>query len=180
MVLLEIYVSITPYDNYNLIYFNIPTHLKGDCWARFILRVEEMYESLLIIEQALELVTSYHLNKELHYLIRPLTDYFKFNVPSKENSSISMEELIHEFRMNSEGYSVLKNKSYQAIESPKGEFGITLVSQDKKKTRPVRLKVKAPGFNHLQSYNTVTTGCLLTDALTILGSFDVVLGEIDR
>jgi NADH-quinone oxidoreductase subunit D len=139
-----------------------------------------MFESLSLIEQTLEIITSYHLNPNFQFLIKPLSNFFKVTLPSKNRTHNSMEELIHDFRLHSSGYPINKNKSYQAIESPKGEFGITLVSQNLKKYRPLRLKVKAPGFNHLQSYNAVTSGCLLTDALTILGSFDIVLGEIDR
>ena len=170
----------TPYDNYNLLYFNIPVLSKGDCWARFILRIEEMYESLVIIEQCLDILIPYHLNKVLLHLVKPLSSFFKFTPPSKDRAHKSMAELIHEFKIYSRGFMISKNKSYQAIESPKGEFGVTLISQNAKKHRPFRLKIKAPGFNHLQSYNAVTSGCLLTDALTILGSFDIVLGEIDR
>jgi NADH-quinone oxidoreductase subunit D len=141
-----------------------------------------MYESLSIIEQCLERVISYNLNLKYKHLIKPLNNFFKLNVPlyKYKQTHSSMEELIHQFKLHSQGYSLLPNKSYQAIESPKGEFGITLVSRYFEKSRPTRLKIKAPGFNNLQSYNIVTAGCLLTDALTILGSFDIVLGEIDR
>lgn len=170
----------TPYDNYKIFYFNVPITFSGDCLGRFLLRIEEMYESLSIMDQALKKLYLYHMNTHYASLIKPYAEYFKFTTPNQRDSSESMEELIHDFRIHSEGLNLLKNKTYQAIESPKGEFGVTLVSQNAKKYRPYRLKVKAPGFNHLQSYNSVVSGCLLTDALTILGSYDIVLGEIDR
>ena len=172
--------KIMPYDNYQIFAFSIPTANTGDCLARFLLRIEELYESLGIIEQSLNKIVPWHMDSRLGNLIEPYANYFKFTVPFKNRSLGSMEELIHDFKMHSEGYNICKNKTYQAIESPKGEFGVTLVSQNEKKNRPYRVKVKGPGFNHLQSYNTVVSNHLLSDALTILGSFDVVLGEIDR
>ncbi len=170
----------TPYDNYNLIPFHICSSTKGDCLARFILRVEEMYESTNIIEQLLNFIIMNHLNKKQDKKKNPSINLFKIRTPPKNKSSSMMEELIHDFYIHSNGYDILENKSYQAIESPKGEFGVTLISLDKKKNRPHRLKVKAPGFNHLQSYNQIVSGHLLTDALTVLGSLDIVLGEVDR
>lgn len=167
----------TPYDNYNLTPFHICSSTKGDCLARFTLRVEEMYESINIIEQLLNLLITNHLGQKKK---EPSINLFKIRVPPKNKSLSMMEELIHDFYMHSNGYDILENKSYQAIESPKGEFGITLISLDKKKNRPHRLKVKAPGFNHLQSFNQIVSGHLLTDALTTLGSLDIVLGEVDR
>ncbi len=169
-----------PYDNYNLMSFRVCSSYKGDSFARFLIRVEEMYESLGIIEQALELLISYHLKPELDHFIEPSVNFFKLNIPKKNKSSVMMEELIHDFYLNSNGYDILQNKTYQAIESPKGEFGITMISSNVVKNRPSRLKIKAPGFNHLQSYNKIVSGHLLTDALTVLGSLDIVLGEIDR
>ena len=170
----------SPYDNYQVFYFNTPTLSDGDCWARFILRVAEMYESTLIIEQGLEVLLSYHLSTSSQHLIKPLTSCFRFNPPEKNKALSSMEEHIHDFIMYSEGFSIFKNRVYQAIESPKGEFGVTIISQNLDPTKPLRLKVKGPGFNHLQSFNGIAAGHLLTDTLTILGSLDIVLGEIDR
>ena len=139
-----------------------------------------MYESTIIIEQGLEILLAYHLSEASQHLIKPLTSCFTFNPPEKERALISMEEHIHDFIMYSEGFSIFKNRTYQAIESPKGEFGVTIISQTLDPTKPARLKVKGPGFNHLQSFNSIASGHLLTDALTILGSLDIVLGEIDR
>ena len=169
-----------PYDNYNTINFKVCYSYKGDCWARFLIRVEEMYESLNIIEQCLNIILEYHLIEDLSFLIKPSIDLYKIRAPSKNKAQKSMEELIHDFKMHSEGYGIVKNKIYQGIESPKGEYGLTIISQNTKKNRPKRLKLKAPGFNHLQSFNAIVSGTLLTDALTVLGSLDIVLGEIDR
>ena len=169
-----------PYDNYNTIDFKVCYSYKGDCWARFLIRIEEMYESLFIIEQALEITLGYHINSDLLHLVQPSSNFFKLVPPNKGKAQESMEELIHDFKMHSEGYGIIKNKIYQGIESPKGEFGLTIISQNTKKNRPKRLKLKAPGFNHLQSFNSIVSGTLLTDALTVLGSLDIVLGEIDR
>ena len=139
-----------------------------------------MYESLFIIEQALEITLGYHINSDLLHLVQPSSNFFKLVPPNKGKAQESMEELIHDFKMHSEGYGIIKNKIYQGIESPKGEFGLTIISQNTKKNRPKRLKLKAPGFNHLQSFNSIVSGTLLTDALTVLGSLDIVFGEVDR
>lgn len=171
--------KITPYDNYQIWTFSIPASYQGDCLTRFCLRIEEMHESLNIIEQVLAKLIPWHLSTNSDK-INPYADLFKFSTPQKDQASDSMEELVHDFKMHAEGYSIWKNGTYHSIESPKGEFGVTLISQNAKKNRPHRLKVKGPGFNHLQSYNNVVSGHLLTDALTILGSYDIVLGEIDR
>ena len=135
-----------PYDNYSVVSFKISYSNKGDCWSRFLVRMEEMYESLFIIEQALNLTTSYHLNYKFLDLIQPSSNFFKFKAPTKNRTQTSMEEIIHDFKFHSEGYSILKNKIYQSVESPKGEFGLTIISQNTKKNRPKRLKLKAPGL----------------------------------
>ena len=157
-----------PYEIYSQLKFSIPFGTNGDCYDRYLIRIYEMRESLNILIQCL--------NKIPNGLIK--IDDNKIVAPSRKEFKISMEALIHHFKFYSEGFSVPKGKIYCAIEAPKGEFGIFLVS--KGLTRPYRCKIKAPGFVHLQALNFMTKGFFLADVVAVIGTQDIVFGEIDR
>lgn len=157
-----------PYDGYNLIKFNVPTSTAGDCFARYLIRVREMRESLSIIEQALNLMPN-GLVKVSDNKIVP---------PSRANMKFFMESLIHHFKLFSEGMLVPSGQVYVAVEAPKGEFGIFLVSDGTNK--PVRCRIKAPGFLHLQSLEHMSKNHMVADVVTIIGTQDIVFGEVDR
>ncbi len=157
-----------PYEIYEELDFDIPVGQKGDCYDRFLVRVEEMRQSNKIIQQCLD-------------IIRPgpvLTDNKKIAPPSREEMKYSMEAMIHHFKLFSEGYHVPKGEFYSAVEAPKGEFGVYIVSDGSNK--PYRCRIKAPGFMHLQALDVTTQGHTLADIPSIVGSMDIVFGEIDR
>lgn len=157
-----------PYEIYSKIDFNIPVGKNGDCYDRYLIRVYEMYESLNIIKQCLKTLPS--------GLIK--TDDKKITPPDRSDMKHSMESLIHHFKLYSEGFNVPKNETYACVEAPKGEFGAYLVSDGSNK--PYRCKIKAPGFLHLQSLNSMSKGHMIADVVTIIGTQDIVFGEIDR
>jgi NADH dehydrogenase (ubiquinone) Fe-S protein 2 len=157
-----------PYDAYNKINFSIPVGTNGDCYDRYLIRVDEMRQSINIIQQCL--------NKMPVGYIK--TDDFKISSPPRALMKHSMETLIHHFKLYSEGYNVDKDETYCAIEAPKGEFGIFLMSNGTSK--PYRCRIKAPGFLHLQSLDFMTKGHMIADVVTIIGTQDIVFGEIDR
>ena len=157
-----------PYDVYDEIDFNIPIGLTGDCYARYLVRVEEMRQSLNIILQCL--------NKMPEGFIK--TDDRKILPPSRALMKHSMESLIHHFKLYSEGYSVSAGETYCAVEAPKGEFGVYLVSNSTNK--PYRCRIKAPGFLHLQGLDFMSKGHMIADVVTIIGTLDIVFGEVDR
>ena len=163
---------IEKYDSYNIFKFFIPVGLNGDCYDRYLIRVEEMRQSLYIMNQVL---------KRIRYLDL-LDDHSVFNnkivPPSKHFMKYSMESLIHHFKLYSEGFSIPKGDSYAVVEAPKGEFGVLLVSNDT--SRPYRCRIKAPGFLHLQGLDIMSRNLLLADLVTIIGTQDIVFGEIDR
>jgi len=158
-----------PYECYNDLNFNIPTSNKGDCYARYLLRVREMRESLSILIQCLNKMPAFGLVK---------VDNFKIVPPSRAHMKFFMEGLIHHFKLFSEGFSVPTGQTYIAVEAPKGEFGVFLVSDGTNK--PYRCKIRAPGFFHLQSLDFMARNHMIADVVTIIGTQDIVFGEIDR
>jgi len=157
-----------PYEVYNQLNFEIPSGNNGDCYDRYLVRIFEMKESLKIIEQCLNDLPS--------GLIKSNDN--KITSPSKKNIKQSMESLIHHFKIYTQSFVVPFNEVYVASEAPKGEFGVYLVSNNT--NRPYRCKIKAPGFSHLQALNYMSKGHLIADVVTIIGTQDIVFGEVDR
>jgi NADH-quinone oxidoreductase subunit D len=148
--------------------FKIPVGSRGDCYDRYRVRVLEMYESNTIIQQCLD-----------HMPSGPtMIDDFKIAPPPRWMLQQSMEAVIHHFKLYSEGYHVPGGETYTAVEAPKGEFGIYLISDGT--NRPYRCKIRAPGFAALQAMDWMSQGHMLADIPAILGSLDIVLGEVDR
>jgi len=160
------------YDNYDLFDFFIPIGENGDCFDRYIVRIEEMRQSLIIINQAVFFLK--HLNSLDDHIIFD----FKLSPPSRAMMKFSMEALIHHFKFYSEGISIKKNEVYSVVEAPKGEFGVFIYANDL--TRPYRCRIKAPGFLHLQGLDFMVKNLLLADLVTIIGTQDIVFGEVDR
>ena len=160
--------KVQPYEIYDKLEFNIPLGKRGDCYDRYCIRIEEMRESLKIILQCL--------NQMPQGSVR--VDDRKISAPSRVEMKTSMESLIHHFKLFSEGYFVPEGDVYAAVEHPKGEFGVSIVSDGSNK--PYRCKIKAPGFLHLQALDFMARGHLLADVVAIIGTLDVVFGEIDR
>ena len=165
---------IEPYDNYNLFKFFIPTGIYGDCYDRYMIRVEEMRESSFIIIQCLNLIKVLNEVNDRAFVI----DDFKIAPPSRALMKYNMEALIHHFKYYSEGITPNKEETYSMVEAPKGEFGLFLVSN--KTNRPYRCRIKSPGFLHLQGLDFMSKGLYLADLVTIIGTQDLVFGEIDR
>jgi NADH dehydrogenase (ubiquinone) Fe-S protein 2 len=165
---------IDPYDSYNLFNFFIPIGIYGDCYDRYMIRVEEMRESSFIILQCLNLIKILNEVNDRSYII----DDFKIAPPPRALMKYNMEALIHHFKYYSEGVTPLKEEVYSVVEAPKGEFGIFLVSNQT--NRPYRCRIKSPGFLHLQGLDFMSKGLYLADLVTIIGTQDLVFGEIDR
>jgi NADH-quinone oxidoreductase subunit D len=157
-----------PYECYEQMEFKIPVGKNGDCYDRYLCRVEEMRESVKIIDQCLQKMPKGSI-KSLDWKITP---------PPKKVLKESMEALIHHFKLFTEGYRVDKDEIYVAVEAPKGEFGVYLISDGSSK--PYKCKIRAPGFSHLQAIDYLIKGHMLADVPAVLGSLDVVFGEIDR
>jgi NADH dehydrogenase I D subunit len=157
-----------PYEIYDKLDFDIPIGKHGDCYDRYLVRMEEMRQSVDIIIQCLNQLPSGEIK----------TDDRKITPPSRSEMKQSMESLIHHFKLYSEGTSIASGETYTAIEAPKGEFGVYLVSNDTNK--PYRCKIKAPGFAHLQGLNMMAKGHMIADVVTIIGTQDIVFGEVDR
>jgi NADH-quinone oxidoreductase subunit D len=157
-----------PYDVYDRMDFDIPVGLTGDCYARYLVRIEEMRQSNRIIRQCL---------KEMPDGPVRLQDY-KISPPRRGEMKRSMEALIHHFKLYTEGFHVPAGETYTATESPKGEFGVFLIADGTHK--PYRCKIRGTGFAHLQAMDAMSKGHMLADAVAIIGSIDVVFGEIDR
>jgi len=155
---------------YNKMKFCVPVGKDGDCYDRFLIRFEEMYQSLSIIRQGLELLS------EVEKTTRQSN--FGFIQPDRADAKNSMEDLILHFKNVSEGFYLKENSSYYGIEAPKGEFGISLISNYK--NRPFRCKIRAPGYYHLQGLNGFILNSFLADLVTTIGTLDLVFGEIDR
>jgi NADH-quinone oxidoreductase subunit D len=157
-----------PYDVYERMEFDIPVGKNGDSYDRYLVRIEEMRQSLRIIRQCLAELPSGPV----------LTNDRKFVPPSRGDMKRSMEALIHHFKLYTEGYHVPAGETYTAVEAPKGEFGVYLIADGT--NSPYRCKIRAPGFAHLQAMDYVCKGHMLADSVAVLGSMDIVFGEIDR
>ncbi len=157
-----------PYDVYDLMDFDIPIGKNGDCYDRYLIRMEEMRQSLRIVRQCIEQMPDGPV----------MTEDGKVGPPSRGEMKRSMEALIHHFKLYTEGVHVPAGETYTAVEAPKGEFGVYLVSNGTNK--PYRCKIRAPGFAHLQAMDSICKGHMLADSVAILGAMDVVFGEIDR
>jgi NADH-quinone oxidoreductase subunit D len=157
-----------PYETYDQVEFNVAVGRNGDCYDRYLCRVAEMRESLRIINQCLLRMKPGPVKVQDH----------KITPPTRGEMKRSMEALIHHFKLYTEGFHVPAGATYTAVESPKGEFGVYLVSDGT--NRPYRCKIRATGFSHLQAVETMSKRHMLADAVAIVGSLDIVFGEIDR
>ena len=157
-----------PYDCYSEVDFDIPVGKTGDCYARYLVRVEEMRQSLRVIKQCLDNIPDGPVKS---------TDN-KIAPPKRGDMKKSMEALIHHFKLYTEGYHVPAGETYSAVEAPKGEFAVYLVSDGSNK--PYRCKIRAPGFAFLSAMDYLSKGHMLADTVAIIGSLDIVFGEIDR
>ncbi|MFQ5345076.1 MAG: NADH-quinone oxidoreductase subunit D [Mariprofundus sp.] len=159
-----------PYDVYDKVEFDVPVGVTGDCYDRYLVRVEEMLEANRIISQC---VTWLENNPG------PVkVDDYKFTNPKRAEMKSDMEALIHHFKYFQEGYHVPKGEVYQAVEHPKGEFAVYIVSDGSNK--PYRMKVRAPGFAHIEALDYMCRGHMVADVVAILGTQDIVFGEVDR
>jgi len=159
-----------PYEVYDRLDFDIPVGVEGDCYDRYLVRVEEMRQSNRIIRQCVD-----WLRKNPGPV---MIDNHKFAPPKREAMKQNMEELIHHFKLFTEGMHVPAGEVYSAVEHPKGEFGIYLISDGANK--PYRMKIRAPGYPHLAGLNEMSRGHMLADVVAIIGTQDIVFGEIDR
>jgi NADH-quinone oxidoreductase subunit D len=159
-----------PYEVYDKLDFDIPIGTNGDCYDRYLVRVEEMRQSARIMKQCIE-----WLRRNPGPVI---TSNHKVAPPSRTEMKESMEELIHHFKLFSEGMHVPEGEVYAAVEHPKGEFGIFLMSDGANK--PWRMKIRAPGFAHLSAMDEMARGHMIADVVAIIGTMDIVFGEIDR
>ena len=159
-----------PYSVYSEMDFDIPVGVNGDCYDRYLVRVEEMRQSNKIIQQCI---------KWLRDNPGPvMTHDKKISPPQRMGMKDDMESLIHHFKLFTEGYCVPEGEAYAAVEAPKGEFGVYLVSDGANK--PYRVKIRAPGFSHLSAMSEMVVGHMLADVVAVMGTMDVVFGEIDR
>ena len=157
-----------PYECYEEFNFKIPVGKNGDCYDRYLCRIEEMKESINIMKQALKKIPKGPV----------MTLDTKVGPPKRNDMKMSMEALINHFKLYTEGYDVPNGEVYTAVEAPKGEFGVYLIADGTNK--PYRCKIKAPGFVHLQAMNYMIKGHMLADVPAVLGSMDIVFGEVDR
>lgn len=160
--------KVQPYEIYSKLAFLIPVGFLGDCYDRYLIRVNEMRQSVAIISQCINLIPEGPIK----------TNDRKIVLPKRSKMKTEMEALIHHFKLTTEGFHVPKGDTYAAIEAPKGEFGVFLVSSGK--TRPYRCKIKSPAFAHLQGLNIMVQNLLLADLVTVIGTQDIVFGEVDR
>jgi len=157
-----------PYEIYSELDFVIPVGNRGDCYDRYLIRIEEMRQSLNIIQQVLQIMPE-----------GPIKNTnTKLTAPSRSEMKTSMEAVIHHFKLYTEGIILPFGETYTATEAPKGEFGVYLISNNTDK--PYRCKIKAPGFGHLQALNDMSKGHMIADVVTIIGTQDIVFGEVDR
>lgn len=157
-----------PYEIYDQIDFDIPVGKNGDCYDRYLVRIHEMRQSLRIIQQCIEKIPDGAV----------LSDDKKVVPPSRKEMKSSMEALIHHFKLYTEGFHVPSGEVYTAVEAPKGEFGVYLIADGS--NQPYRCKIRSPGFAFLQAIDFMSRGHMLADMVAILGSMDIVFGEIDR
>ena len=158
-----------PYECYDEFAFQVPVGKNGDCYDRYLCRMEEMRQSVDIILQAIA---------KLRIEKGDILARGKFTPPKRGEMKTSMEALIHHFKLYTEGFNIPEGEVYAAVEAPKGEFGVYLVSDGSNK--PYRAKIRAPGYTHLQAMDYITKGHQLADVAAIIGTLDVVFGEIDR
>ena len=159
-----------PYSVYDKLDFEVPVGVTGDCYDRYLVRMKEMRQSTRIINQCVAWLKA-----------NPgpvMSDDHKVTPPNREDMKDDMESLIHHFKLFTEGYCLPEGESYTAVEAPKGEFGVYLVSDGANK--PYRVKIRAPGFAHLAAMDEMSKGHMLSDVVTIIGSQDIVFGEVDR
>ena len=159
-----------PYSVYDELDFDIPIGVNGDCYDRYLVRVEELRQSNKIIKQCIDWLRA-----------NPgpvMTDDKKVSPPQRIGMKDDMESLIHHFKLFTEGYCVPEGEAYAAVEAPKGEFGVYLISDGANK--PYRVKIRAPGFSHLSAMSEMVVGHMLADVVAVMGTMDVVFGEIDR
>ena len=157
-----------PCEIYSEIDFDVPVGSNGDCYDRYMIRIEEMRQSLSIIKQALDLLCEGPVK----------TSNLKVTPPSRSDMKTSMEAVIHHFKLHTEGIVLPHGETYVATEAPKGEFGVFLKSDGSNK--PYRCYIRAPGFAHLQGIDFMTKGHMIADVVTVISTMDVVFGEIDR
>lgn len=160
--------KMQPYEVYGELDFSIPVGKKGDCYDRYLIRVQEMRESLKIIFQCLNRMPLGFIKAEDKKLVPPSRAHMKSN----------MESLIHHFKLYTEGYSIATGESFISVEAPKGEFSVFLVANDS--NRPYRCRIHAPGFMHLQGLDFMSRNHMIADVVTIIGTQDIVFGEVDR
>ncbi len=161
-----------PYECYGDLEFDIPIGKNGDCYDRYLIRMEEMRQSVSIMKQCLEKLNSAEGGGPISSLDGKIVP------PDRATMKRSMEALIHFFKLYTEGFHVPAGEVYAAVEAPKGEFGVYLVSDGSNK--PYRCKIRAPGFAHLQAMDWLCKGHMLADVSAVLGSIDIVFGEVDR
>ncbi len=161
-----------PYECYEELEFDIPVGKNGDCFDRYLIRMEEMRQSIRIMKQCIDLLNAPTGKGPV------LAPDHKVTPPRRSNMKRSMEALIHHFKLYTEGFHVPEGEVYACVEAPKGEFGVYLVSDGTNK--PYRCKIRAPGFPHLQAMDFMNRGHMLADVSAIIGSIDIVFGEIDR
>ncbi|GFR16411.1 NADH-quinone oxidoreductase subunit D [Trichonephila clavata] len=157
-----------PYEIYDQLDFDIPIGQNGDCYDRYLVRMAEIRQSVSLVKQCIEKMPGGPIK----------TEDRKISPPPRAEMKKSMEALIHHFKLYSEGYHVPKGEAYTAVEAPKGEFGVYIVSDGT--NRPYRCRIRAPGFAHLQALDFMAKGHMLADIAAIIGSLDIVFGEIDR
>jgi len=160
--------KIYPYEIYSELNFSIPVGTNGDCFDRYLIRIEEMRESLNIIQQSINLLSKGSIK----------TFNTNYTTSKRVELKKSMESLINHFKIFSQGFLLPSSETYTSTEAPKGEFGVYLVTNNSEK--PYRCKIKAPGFGHLQALNSMVEGHMIADVVTIIGTQDIVFGEIDR
>jgi NADH-quinone oxidoreductase subunit D len=159
-----------PYEVYERMDFDIPVGVYGDCYDRYLVRMEEMRQSNRIVRQCVDWLR--------HHPGPVMIEDHKIVPPSREQMKEDMESLIHHFKLFTEGYCIPAGEAYAAVEAPKGEFGAYLISDGANK--PYRLKLRAPGFAHLAALDEMARGHMIADVVAIIGSQDIVFGEIDR
>ncbi|WP_343289266.1 NADH-quinone oxidoreductase subunit D [Wolbachia endosymbiont of Encarsia formosa] len=157
-----------PYEVYDQLDFDIPIGQNGDCYDRYLIRMAEIRQSISLVKQCIEKIPEGPIK----------TEDRKISPPPRAEMKESMEALIHHFKLYSEGYHVPEGEAYVAVETPKGEFGVYIVSDGT--NRPYRCRIRAPGFAHLQALDFMAKGHMLADIAAIIGSLDIVFGEIDR
>ncbi|MDG1436464.1 MAG: NADH dehydrogenase (quinone) subunit D [Rickettsiaceae bacterium] len=157
-----------PYEVYDKMDFDVPIGKSGDCYDRYLVRIEEMYQSVRIIDQCIKQMPEGE--------VRSLD--MKISPPKRRDMKNSMEDMIHHFKLYTEGYNVPAGEAYAMVEAPKGEFGVYLYADGSNK--PYRCRIKAPGFAHLQGLDFMTRGHLMADVVSVLSSLDIVFGEVDR